>query len=127
MRERSRKVEMRQVEPVISNRFDRAIEPLGCEATAVAITGIATIGPAAQCPDHLAAPRCPGDPKPALREPKGDRGGARDRSTPGVGGAHPCNRIRHDRRRGVEEVPGGGEELSPNFGDGLKDQAAAWA
>jgi hypothetical protein len=49
------KIEMRQVEPVISNRFDRAIEALGGKATAVIITGATATGPAAQCPDHLAA------------------------------------------------------------------------
>jgi hypothetical protein len=48
-------MEMRQVEPVIANRLDRAIEPLGCETTAIVITGIAAIGPAPQGPDHLAA------------------------------------------------------------------------
>jgi hypothetical protein len=37
---------MRQVEPVISNRFDRTIEPLGCEAAAVIIAGAAATGPA---------------------------------------------------------------------------------
>jgi hypothetical protein len=34
-----RQIEMRQVEPVIPNRLDRAVEPLGCEATAVVVTG----------------------------------------------------------------------------------------
>src|ERR1700730_8927257 len=42
--------------------------------------------------------------------------GARDRSTPGVGGAHPGSGIRHDQRGGVEEVPGGGEGVTE--GDG---------
>lgn len=32
------------------------------------------------------------------------------------GGAHPGSRVRHDRRRGVEEVPGGGERVTK--GDG---------
>jgi hypothetical protein len=45
---------MRQVEPVISNRLDRAIEALGGEAAAVIIAGAAATGPAPQCPDHLA-------------------------------------------------------------------------
>src|SRR5580704_18723002 len=53
---------MRQVEPVISNRLDCGIEPLGREAAAIVIAGAAANGPAAQCPDHLAAhlslPQC---------------------------------------------------------------------
>jgi hypothetical protein len=42
----SASIEMRQVEPVISNRLDRAVEELGGEAAAVIIAGATATCPA---------------------------------------------------------------------------------
>jgi hypothetical protein len=48
-----RQAEMRQVEPVVSNRLDCAIQPLGREAAAVIIAGAAATRRAPrQAPPH---------------------------------------------------------------------------